>query len=84
MIDGKYTVELITGDGVGGDLREILYRHDNLALARAIYKGCIARYSGRMIALYDRTRVLARSDQANASFEPTKSGMDGGVADEHA
>jgi hypothetical protein len=42
MIEGKYTVELITGDGVGGDLREILYRHDNLALARAIYKGCNA------------------------------------------
>jgi hypothetical protein len=45
MIEGKYTVELITCDGVAGDLREILYRHDNLALARAAYKACIARYS---------------------------------------
>jgi hypothetical protein len=29
---------------------------------RALFKGCIERYSGHVIVLYDRGRVLARSD----------------------
>jgi len=61
-IEGKYSVELVTRNGDGDCLREVLYRHDNLALARALFKGCIERYSGRVIVLYDRAQVLARSD----------------------
>jgi len=64
MIEGKYSVELITGYGEGGGLREVLYRHNNLALARALYKGCVERYSGQVIVLYDRARELARSDRS--------------------
>ena len=54
--------ELVTRNGGGDCSREVLYRHDNLALVRALFKGCIERYSGRVIVLYDRSRVLARSD----------------------
>jgi hypothetical protein len=61
-IEGKYRVELVTRNGGGDCSREVLYRHDNLALVRALFKGCIERYSGRVIVLYDRSRVLARSD----------------------
>jgi hypothetical protein len=62
-IEGKYRVELVTRNGGGDCSREVLYRHDNLALVRALFKGCIERYSGRVIVLYDRSRVLARSDR---------------------
>ena len=61
-IEGRYRVELVTRNGGGDCSREVLYRHDNLALVRALFKGCIERYSGRVIVLYDRSRVLARSD----------------------
>jgi hypothetical protein len=61
-IEGKYSVELVTSSGDGDCLREVLCRHDNLALVRALFKGYVERYSGRLIVLYDRTRVLARSD----------------------
>jgi hypothetical protein len=61
-IEGKYRVELVTRNGGGDCSREVLYRHHNLALVRALFKGCIERYSGRVIVLYDRSRVLARSD----------------------
>ena len=63
MIEGKYSVELVTEDSEGGGLREVLYRHDNLSLVRVLYQGCVKRYSGRVIVLYDRARVLARSDK---------------------
>ncbi len=61
-IEGKYRIELVTRNGEGDCSREVLYHHDNLALVRALFKGCIERYSGRVIVLYDRGRVLARSD----------------------
>jgi hypothetical protein len=61
-IEGKYSVELVTSNGEGDCRREVLYRHDNLALVRALFKGCVERYSGRVIVLYDRARVLSRSD----------------------
>jgi hypothetical protein len=61
-IEGKYSVELVTRNGDGDCLREVLYRHDNLALVRALFKGYSKRYAGRVIVLYDRARVLARSD----------------------
>jgi hypothetical protein len=64
MIESKYSVELITADGEGGGRREVLYRNNSLALARALYKGCVERYSGRVIVLYDRARELARSDRS--------------------
>ena len=59
-IEAKYRVELVTRNGGGDCSREVLYRHDNRALVRALFKGCIERYSGRVIVLYDRGRVLAR------------------------
>src|SRR5215471_16159183 len=61
-IEGKYRVELVTRNGDGDCLREVLYRRDNLALVRAIFKGYVERYSGRVVVLYDRAQVLARSD----------------------
>jgi hypothetical protein len=61
-IEGKYRVELVTRNGEGDCGREVLCRHDNLSLVRALFKGCIERYSGQVIVLYDRGRVLARND----------------------
>jgi hypothetical protein len=48
-------------EGVGQE--EIIDRHDNLTVARAIYRGRVSQYPGRLIMLCDRARVLARSDR---------------------
>jgi hypothetical protein len=60
---GKYLVELFK-DGAGNPgQEEIVDRHDNLTVARAIYRGRVSQYPGRMVRLRDRARVLARSDR---------------------
>jgi hypothetical protein len=41
-------------------------RHDNLTVARAIYRGRVQQYPGRMVMLCDRVRILARSDRPEA------------------
>jgi hypothetical protein len=33
------SIELVSGDGQGNGLRQVLYRHENLALMRALFKG---------------------------------------------
>ena len=53
----------IDKDGEGAGQEEILDRHDNLTVARAIYRGRVAQYPGRLVMLCDRARVLARSDR---------------------
>ena len=50
------------GEGAGQE--EIIDRHNNLTVARAIYRGRVSQYPGRLIMLCDRARVLARSDRA--------------------
>lgn len=60
--EGKYSVELFK-DGEGAGQEEIVDRHDNLTVARAIYRGRVAQYPGRRVMLCDRARVLARSDR---------------------
>ena len=57
MSEGKYSVELFKEGGEGAGQEEIVDRHDNLTVARAIYRGRVAQYPG------DRARVLARSDR---------------------
>ena len=42
---------------------EIIDRHDNLTVARGIYRGRVSQYPGRLVMLCDRARVLARSDR---------------------
>jgi hypothetical protein len=61
--DGKYSIELFKLGGEGAGIEEILDRHDNLTIARAIYRGRVAQFPDRLIMLCDRARVLARSDQ---------------------
>jgi hypothetical protein len=39
MVEGQYSIELVSGDGQGNGLRQVLYRHENLALMRALFKG---------------------------------------------
>ena len=56
----KYSVELFNE---GGGQEEIVDRHDNLTVARAIYRGRVAQYPGGLVMLSDRARVLARSDR---------------------
>ena len=60
--EGKYSVELFK-DGEGAGQEEIVDRHDNLTVARAIYRGRVAQYPGRLVMFCDRARVLARSDR---------------------
>jgi hypothetical protein len=59
--EGKYRIELVGTDNEGASFQQILFRHDNLALARSMYKACVERYSGRLILLCE-AQVLARSD----------------------
>ena len=63
VTEGKYSVELFKDGGEGAGQEEIIDRHDNLTVARAIYRGCVAQYTGRLVTLRDRARVLARSDR---------------------
>jgi hypothetical protein len=53
-------VSWITGNGAQ---EEIIDRHDNLTVARAIYRGRVSQYPGRLVMLCDRARILARSDR---------------------
>jgi ABC-type branched-subunit amino acid transport system ATPase component len=62
-MEGKYSVELFKEGGEGAGQEEIIDRHDNLTVARAIYRGRVSQYPGRLIMLCDRARVLARSDR---------------------
>jgi len=61
--EGKYSVELFRESGEGVGWEEIVDRHDNLTVARAIYRGRVSQYPGRLVMLCDRARVLARSDR---------------------
>ena len=60
---GKYSVELFREGSHDTGQEEIVDRHDNLTVARAIYRGRVSQYPSRLVMLRDRTRVLARSDR---------------------
>ena len=62
--EGKYTVELFREGAHDAGQEEMVDRHDNLTVARAIYRGRVSQYSRRLVMLRDRARVLARSDRA--------------------
>ena len=61
--EGKYSVELFKEGAKDAGDEEIVDRHDNLTVARAIYRGRVSQYPGRLVKLRDRSRVLARSDR---------------------
>jgi hypothetical protein len=61
-LKGKYSVELFREGGEWAGQEEIVDRHDNLTVARAIYRGRVSQYPGRLVMLCDRAQVLARSD----------------------
>jgi len=61
-IEGKYSVELFKEGSEGAGQEEIIDRHDNLTVARAIYRGRVQQYPGRLVMLCDRARV-ARTDR---------------------
>jgi hypothetical protein len=61
--EGQYSIELFRKGGEGKGLERVLDRDDNLSVARAIYRGPVEQYPGRLIMLCDRARVLARSDR---------------------
>ena len=63
MSKGRYSVELFKDRAGNPGQEEIVDRHDNLTVARAIYRGRVSRYPGRLVRLRERARVLARSDQ---------------------
>ena len=53
--EGKYSVELFKEGGEGAGQEEIIDRHDNLTVARAIYRGRVSQYPGRLVMLCDRS-----------------------------
>jgi hypothetical protein len=53
---------LVEYGGEGAGQEEIIDRHNNLPVARAIYRG-VSQYPGRLVMLCDCARVLARSDR---------------------
>ena len=57
--ESKYSVELFKEGGEGAGQEEITDRHDNLTVARAIYRGRVQQYPGRLVMLCDRARILA-------------------------
>ena len=61
--EGKYSVELFKEGSQGAGQEEIIDRHDNLTVARAIYRGRVSQNPGRLVMLCDRARILARSDR---------------------
>jgi hypothetical protein len=69
---GKYSVELFREGAIGDGGQEIVDRHDNLVVARAIYRGRVSQYPGRLVKLRDRSRVLARSDRPENSLKATR------------
>jgi hypothetical protein len=60
--EGEYSIELFNEGGEGAGLQEILDRHDNWTIARAIYRGRVSQYPGQLVTLCFRGRILARSD----------------------
>jgi hypothetical protein len=62
--EGKCSIELFRPGGEGAGLDEILDRHDNLTIARAIYRGRVAQLPVRLVMLCDRAPILARSDKS--------------------
>ena len=54
----QYSVELFKEGGEGAGQEEIIDRHDNLTVARAIYRGRVAQYSGRPVMLRDCLRLF--------------------------
>jgi hypothetical protein len=42
-MEGKYSVELFKEGGEGAGQEEIIDRHDNLTVARAIYRGRVSQ-----------------------------------------
>ena len=61
--ESKYSVELFKEGGEAAGQEEIIDRHDNLTVARAIYRGRVTQYPGRLVMLRARARILARSDR---------------------
>jgi hypothetical protein len=61
--EGKYSVELFKEGGESAGQEEIVDHHNNLTVARAIYRGRVSQYPGRLVRLRERARVLARSDR---------------------
>jgi hypothetical protein len=57
------TVELFKEGGEGAGQEEIIDRHDNLTVARAIDRGRVSQNPGRLVLLCDGARILARSDR---------------------
>jgi hypothetical protein len=71
MTGGKYTIELCH-EGPGAGIEEILDRHDDLTIARMIYRKLVAQYPGRLVMLCDRAHAVARSDRPDT--KPPTSG----------
>jgi len=55
-------VELCGKGGERDRIEKILALHDDLTIARLIYKMQVALHPDRLVLLCDRARVLARSD----------------------
>jgi len=62
-MEGKYSIELFRERGEDAGLEAVLARHDDLTVARILYKKAVKDNRGRLVMLCDRARVLARSER---------------------
>jgi hypothetical protein len=56
---GRYRIELC---GEGGGVDAVIDSDDRLDAARSLYSRAVMNNPRRLVMLYDRARVLARSD----------------------
>jgi hypothetical protein len=68
MTRGQYTIELCH-EGPGAGIEEILDRHDDLMIARMIYRKLAGQYRGRLVMLCDGERILMRCDRPETAAE---------------
>jgi hypothetical protein len=69
MPEGKYSIELFKEGGEGAGLEAILDRHDDLTIARAIYRGRVEQFPGRLIMLCDRARPSSENSVCDESVD---------------
>jgi hypothetical protein len=66
---GKYTIELCREGVPGAGIEEILDRHDDLMIARMIYRKLVGQHPCRLVMLCDQERILMRCDRPETAAE---------------
>ena len=60
---GKYSIELFREGGETEGVERVLATHNDLASAKKLFLFMVGAFPGRLIMLFDRPRVVSRSDR---------------------